>query len=65
MITVIEFVESEPNIILKTRLCFLFEGEPLVLTIYIFVEEVVHTPRVFISLVRLWDLAFGYFWKVL
>lgn len=57
-------VEPEPDIILNIRLCFLSEGEPLVPKVYIFAKEV-HTPRVFISLIPLWDLAFSYFWKVL
>ena len=66
-IIVIGFVEPKPkpNIILDTRLYLLSKGEPLVPKVYIFVEEVVRTPREFISLVSFWDLAFSYFWKVL
>lgn len=45
--------ELELDINIYTLLCFLFEREPLVPKVHTFFEKMVHTPRVFISLVPL------------
>lgn len=54
-------VESEPDLIPDTTLCLPSEIEPLVPRVHIFFDKVIHTPRIFISLVPIWDLSFGYF----